>query len=1026
MNKHDLMEDEITGWAKFWATCTRLLTTYPDRPATMSGESEAKKLESRLKMLAEEMLPLLCESEYWLADASVGKGNWAAVPWVAIFDSRESSSAQKGVYPVIHFSPEEPVGIRIGLGVAATEFKSQANEKAAEVHSELSTEERQELESAGFLDVVDGDGVRVEMGTGNLAKKYARGMILERFVPFDELKATPRELTSSLQSLVEIYKAWTDRKQDRSGHSAHASFLNLMRTYAAEKVVFLSPKRDARYYVSDVNDKGCSVERLDSDKAERVTESGYQSRRNWLREQGGAAEREKLDNTVARHMCYLQSADMCLESDRHTARYLPDHQVACEQFISHVIEISSPTRYKPVILSLVIEAVRDGDLTENRITFDWLLPRFIDRLARFEQEVGEQQLAEGFARMASTSGAFWLLAYDDPHHQLSEKPDASQIKRRISHARLHEAFWNAIQQPSLQQHILDAIGQKWWPDMTNIEPNNIWLVPASDSASRINADRTLATKIDKNIPERCGLSSDGNRYAWGTQEHNRSDWQRMLPGDLCLMYTQSHEKPSKGYYYAGRVSATYDSAEVATELWNDEAFRLLFFFDEIHEVDFSVEEVTDALNEFADYQPKAPLGFRRVREDVANALAEKYGSIWKWFQQKLLRIEGGTMELSKCVGELIEGIAAEGFVFHPWQIATFVTALRTKPFVILAGVSGTGKSKLPALVAKLTTGKIERVSVRPDWTDSADVLGYVDLQDQFRPGVVLQAAQAASKDGEHYHLCLLDEMNLARVEHYFAEVLSAIEDRHPSADGGYETTKLVAQALPAGFEQWQEQTIPANFGIVGTVNMDESSHGFSRKVLDRAFTLELSEVDLDLGQSRPSEDVEPAQWLPSFWHCRATRISECDPDDPKFRSAAKKATEALQRVNECLMHSQLQVGYRTRDEVILFLLNADELSDLFITRDRKTVDPLDLALMMKVLPRLVGGSNAIRRTMTGLLGLSHGQSMSEPDDAETLVENWVSAGRPDTVDGVTYPRTASRLCLMWERLTYEGYTSFWL
>jgi hypothetical protein len=221
--------------------------------------------------------------------------------------------------------------------------------------------------------------------------------------------------------------------------------------------------------------------------------------------------------------------------------------------------------------------------------------------------------------------------------------------------------------------------------------------------------------------------------------------------------------------------------------------------------------------------------------------------------------------------------------------------------------------------------------------------------------------------------------------------------------------------------------MPANFSVVGTVNMDESSHGFSRKVLDRAFTLELSEVDLDLDRPTPTPDSsEPVYWPAAFWFCGATRLAECNQELPAFRENAERATTLLQKANQSLVHSQLQVGYRTRDEVILFLLNANELTDSFVTRDGKPVDPLDLALMMKVLPRLVGGSNAIRRTMIGLLGLAHGQSMTESDDAETAVESWASAGRPNAIEGVAYPRTASRLCLMWERLTSEGYTSFWL
>ncbi len=165
--------------------------------------------------------------------------------------------------------------------------------------------------------------------------------------------------------------------------------------------------------------------------------------------------------------------------------------------------------------------------------------------------------------------------------------------------------------------------------------------------------------------------------------------------------------------------------------------------------------------------------------------------------------------------------------------------------------------------------------MRPDWTDSSEVLGYVDLQEKFRPGVVLRAARVASTDASRHHVCLLDEMNLARVEHYFAEVLSSIEDRCRAIAGGFQTTKVIAQTLPPEYREWQSN-LPSNFAIVGTVNMDESSHGFSRKVLDRAFTLELSEVDLDLDQSHSTEaSVEPVYWPAAFWHCKATRLSEC-------------------------------------------------------------------------------------------------------------------------------------------------------
>lgn len=467
-------------------------------------------------------------------------------------------------------------------------------------------------------------------------------------------------------------------QDDTNPTSTAVPFAELMHLYATEKVVFRSPIKGARFFISNVNSTGCSVERLDSDEPETVTWATFKKRRDWLRDQGGIAKREELDNTVAKHMCYLQAPDLCLRADRRSAKYLGDPQTAGQEFIQLILAMQTMTVYKPTILALVIEAVRDGELTQNHIEFDWLLDRFITRIRERGQEVGEQQLAEGFARMSSDF--FWLLAYRNPHEPLSnDKPTPNQIRQRVTHARLHEAFWLAIQHESVQQQVLDALQQKWWPDMNE----------------------------------------------------------------------------------------------------------------------------TNAVQE---------------------AVAEN-------------------LDLAQALEVLLEDIAAQGFIFQPWQLATYVTALRTKPFVILAGVTGTGKSKLPNLVSHWTGGLATRISVRPDWTDSSDLIGYVDLQGEFRPGVFLKTAEEADRNPHQYFVSLIDEMNLARVEHYFAEVLSTIEDRQPASTGGFASQPLFARNSGSELGDWATQRIPANLGIVGTVNMDESSHGFSRKVLDRAFTIELSEVD---------------------------------------------------------------------------------------------------------------------------------------------------------------------------------------
>jgi hypothetical protein len=232
-------------------------------------------------------------------------------------------------------------------------------------------------------------------------------------------------------------------------------------------------------------------------------------------------------------------------------------------------------------------------------------------------------------------------------------------------------------------------------------------------------------------------------------------------------------------------------------------------------------------------------------------------------------------------------------------------------------------------------------------------------------------------------------------------------------------------------DHWQHQTIPANLGIVGTVNMDESTHGFSRKVLDRAFTIELSEVELDWNPNTAKESSIPSQplakWPVEFWHASATQLSQLSSLDKASIVLIQSSISWLKRVNDCLTCSQLQVGYRTRDEIVLFLLNAEQIRPSFRSRDDNAVDPLDLVLSMKILPRIVGGSNAIRRTLLGLLGLAiQSQPYNEEDLVSSQVDKWDKAGRPASLVGAKLPRSAARLCLMWDRLETEGFTSYWL
>jgi hypothetical protein len=380
---------------------------------------------------------------------------------------------------------------------------------------------------------------------------------------------------------------------------------------------------------------------------------------------------------------------------------------------------------------------------------------------------------------------------------------------------------------------------------------------------------------------------------------------------------------------------------------------------------------------------------------------------------------------------LLEHIVQLGFSFHPWQVAAYLTALRTKPFVILAGVSGTGKSKLPAIIASLTgMAPARRIAVRPDWTDSSEPLGYHDLSGCFRPGIVLRLMDAASNDRHRFHTCVVDEMNLAPVENYFAEILSAMEDVSRSSDGNYWSSPVLSAATGDEHHTWSTVRIPPNFAIVGTVNVDETTHQFSRKVLDRAFTIEFSEIDLHAiprqkMASLPEHGSSTPTWPVSFWIAANRRLSDVSDESGAFAEITDQVMTILGHINTALVRAQMQVGYRVRDEIALFVYHARVLLAGFRTTAGTPVDPLDLALVMKILPRIVGSSQALRNMLKDLLAIARYGRI--PDGQ--LPALWADDSGMQSADfvgeDILFPFFFDRVRLMARRLETEGYTSFW-
>lgn len=337
----------------------------------------------------------------------------------------------------------------------------------------------------------------------------------------------------------------------------------------------------------------------------------------------------------------------------------------------------------------------------------------------------------------------------------------------------------------------------------------------------------------------------------------------------------------------------------------------------------------------------------------------------------------------------------------------FLTALRTKPFMLLAGISGTGKSRIARKLAQASItedlqklydpksvekgfnrwelhkpANFEIVQVKPNWHNSLEVVGYKSnigkAHYEFTPFVEF-VVRAWKHQDVPFFLCL-DEMNLAPVEQYFAEFLSAIESRS-NENGEYETDPIIKPFVDFGHEVCEQMidhfigkvdaskvvhdsievklierfktkglTLPKNLFVLGTVNMDETTFSFSRKVLDRAMSIVMNDVEYDKFFTGETENdmAEFDDAIKNLLINRPIRGLEAENNDTDL---VKQYFTAL---NEVLNGTPFKLGYRAANEALLYV-SAAHLFD----SNADVHSALDEFTLMKILSRIEGDKRSI-------------------------------------------------------------------
>ncbi|WP_078551696.1 McrB family protein [Bacillus alkalicellulosilyticus] len=320
---------------------------------------------------------------------------------------------------------------------------------------------------------------------------------------------------------------------------------------------------------------------------------------------------------------------------------------------------------------------------------------------------------------------------------------------------------------------------------------------------------------------------------------------------------------------------------------------------------------------------------------------------------------------------IYETISTSQFTFSKEIIRDLhlnLTALDDKHFVLLSGISGTGKTQLSRLYANAVYGLeyeqnnpyLTIIPVRPDWTDASALFGYYSsFEKRYVKTEFLSVLLHALKERDKPHFILLDEMNLARVEYYLSDYLSAVESRKEVPLHQDEETTDIPQKI----------IIPPNVYLLGTINVDETTHSISDKVLDRAFVMTLSDVDFE-----------------TYWN----RVS------PHIKGALEKEFLLLKDLHSMLLQFELHFGYRTMGEMLNKLYANRQLPE---EHQLDSIDALDRVISEKVLPKVRGDERI--------------------SDLLEQLERWLVQELEGNSISLTHVKR------MKEELSYYGATQFW-
>jgi hypothetical protein len=491
-----------------------------------------------------------------------------------------------------------------------------------------------------------------------------------------------------------------------------------------------------------------------------------------------------------------------------------------------------------------------------------------------------------------------------------------------------------------------------------------------------------------NIEEYNNLKSYSEVFFWGNKPSSKSRWDKIEPGDYILFYAK------RTIVAYSKIIYKTKNSNLAEEIWGwtktengeDVLWEYLFFFEK----PVSVEIPFKKFIQLAGYSENFVIqGFTPYSAEGTDKIRFQFGSI-----ENFLTLS----KFSENNSFLIFDISMSGLNFSKSLFVRFISSLLTKPFVILTGLSGSGKTKLAQAFAMWISENHKQYAIVPvgaDWTNREPLLGYPNSlisghyvkPDSGVLDILLRAYENYALNDKNLAECkpyflILDEMNLSHVERYFADFLSTMEsgeeiklysgsDRYAEFDA--DNQPILTSKIP------DKITLPKNLFIIGTVNIDETTYMFSPKVLDRANTIEFRISADDMENFYKSNGPLNMEALAAKGVDQAIDFMQLAAGESVVTNRSNHK-DTFVAFFETLQSAGAEFGYRTANEMVTLVsyLKHFGMSDS---------DAYDIAIMQKLLPKLHGSRSKLNRVIPKLIDLCSGKYPISTEKLERMKKN---------------------------------------